>query len=134
MLIGLVKFIHLIFALSLLGSILYCLILVSSNKFIPAYLPRRDKINRTNKLAISFCVLAALTGTLLVYPKHYTFHTPWIEAAYLLVLALASTLSGLLFLTRNQKIRWLWQLTYVILITLLVFVIHDAVTKSTFLF
>jgi uncharacterized membrane protein SirB2 len=78
-----------------------------------------------------FSLFAILTGTLLVYPKHFTFHTPWIQAAYLLVTIFSL---GILTLQKKNKIPRLIKLfSYLILIVILIGVIHDAVTKSTFI-
>lgn len=78
-------------------------------------------------------LVALITGTLLVVPKHFTFHTPWIQAAYLLI-----TLFGLsifLLIKYGSRLKPILQkLIYMTLILALVCVIHDAVTKTTFLF
>lgn len=81
-------------------------------------------------------LFAGLTGTLLVPLRHYTFHTPWIQAAF--VLLSVFLLLVILFVPRknqSQKIpsRSRWLGLGVVLGMILVVIIHDAVTKTTFL-
>jgi hypothetical protein len=125
--INFIKFIHLIFALSLFGMTLYSFICVSKNKIATS--------SFIYKLILYISLLALLTGTLLVYPKHFTFHTPWIQAAYILVLCYACIV-GLCHRYQHSflfKYNGVLFFTYFLLIVLLVLVIHDAVTKTTFL-
>jgi hypothetical protein len=125
--INLIKFIHVIFALSLLGITMFCFAFISKNKTpVSPYI---------HQLILYISIIALITGTLLVYPKHFTFHTPWIQAAYILVICYASLIALFnryrhLFLFKNKTVLLL---TYFMLILLLVGVIHDAVTKTTFL-
>lgn len=120
MLILLIKFIHLVLALSLLGLMLYTMIIT----------PKRYAANSLiNKILLFFSLFAMLTGTLLIYPKHYTFHTPWIQAAYLLLLGF---IFGVVYLIYSKKKPNL--ILPLAMTTLLIFIIHDAVTKTTFLF
>lgn len=124
-LVYLLKFIHVLLALSLLGTAIYCIIAVGLKK----------KCNvRLNKTLLVLSFFALMTGSLLVIPKHYTFVTPWIQAAYVLVLSFGAIISTLLL----KKQSWLNHpacscLVYLMLTVLLVVIIHDAVTKSTFL-
>lgn len=76
-----------------------------------------------------------VTGTLLIYPKHFTFHTQWIQTAYVLVLLFTLVLGMLIMLAkRNEKqSRWLWFIAYLMMAVILVNLIHDAVTKTTLL-
>ena len=108
MIIHFLKFFHLLFALGLLSGVIYCC-----------------AVNKINKILLVLCFFAALTGTFLVYPKHFTFHTPWIQAAYLLTLIVGI---GIFFLmtTKNK-----WRFFYFLLIMLLIFITHDAVMKTT---
>ena len=134
MLTPLLKFFHLICVLSLLGSTAYCLFLIGSRKFSLANNTHlHEKIIRLNKILLGFGLLAMLTGTLLIYPKNFTFHTPWIQAAYLLV-----SLFGLgilmLFKLRKKQWRGVKLLICMAMITVLFALIHDAVTKTTFIF
>jgi hypothetical protein len=122
LLIALIKFIHILFTLSLLGSTLFCLASVGSPRFQFAYF---------HKTILWLALFTMITGTFLVIPKHFSFHTPWIQAAYILVVLFGS---GMMLLKRNIFTKiWVQRLIYVTLITILIFVIHDAVTKTTFL-
>lgn len=134
MLVNVLKFIHLLLTLSLLGSSLFCLILISFRKSAPAHPPQNDMINRVNRTMLWLLAFSLITGTLLVYPKHFTFHTPWIQAAYLLVFLVGLLVSGLIFLRKKNQWAWVSRGIYLILIVLLIGVIHDAVSKTTFLF
>jgi uncharacterized membrane protein YozB (DUF420 family) len=123
MLIDLIKFIHLLITLSLLGLTFHCV-------------TTKDTLNLKRINITLFClgVFAILTGTLLVYPKHFTFHTPWIQAAYVLVVSFCLCVGAMIFFpqksyTRKSFLRGV----YFILLMLLVVVIHDAVTKTTFI-
>lgn len=118
---SLLKFLHIVVALSLVGTVISCGVSAIRGKFP----------ERTRPL-VALCLCALASGSLLVIPKHYTFTTPWIMAAYLLVsFFILITVLGF-FLKKNQ--RFLTTAAYLILATLLVIIIHDAVTKSTFLF
>lgn len=121
--IHIIKFVHILFALSLLGLTAYCLMLANTK-----HQTRLIFFNK-NLLMISF--FALLTGSLLVYPKHYTFHTPWIQAAYLLIIIYGMVVGvSILFLKRTAQI-WVWRCVYGALIFILILIIHDAVTKHT---
>jgi len=91
------------------------------------------------------CLFAMITGTLLVIPKHFTFHTPWIQAAYLLLLCAGLGIFSLILLKKkrilkkgnepfSRKERAVWQFAYFVLAIVLIGIIHDAVTKTTFVF
>lgn len=124
MLIHFVKFFHLLFALGLLTIVMRSAILTGPNQSQT----RRDKV------MLGLALFALITGTLLVYPKHFTFHTPWIQAAYVLVILFCVAIVGLIYLKNKQTSRlWLVNLSYFVLAVLLMFVVHDAVTKTTFL-
>lgn len=114
-LIYLLKFFHVLFALSLLSLTTYTSL---SNQLM------QKKLNR-GLLWLSPCAL--LTGTLLVYPKHFTFHTPWIMAAYFLLFSFSAGIIVLNYVKNNDWRKFI----YFILIILLILVIHDAVTKLT---
>jgi hypothetical protein len=124
MLIEVLKFIHVLVALGLLSFTSYCLILLGSKQF--------DTLTLFNKLLLYLSPLAMLTGTLLVHPKHYTFHTPWIQAAYLLLILFMSCIMLLTF-KGKYKPAWLYQLIYFSLVLVLIVITHDAVRKATFL-
>ncbi|MHB1947493.1 MAG: hypothetical protein ACYCQI_05205 [Gammaproteobacteria bacterium] len=125
MLIHVLKFIHLLATLGLLGLAIACLSLVSSKKF--------DLITRLNKIMLALVLFAMLTGTFLVIPKHFTFHTPWIQAAYFFCVIFFLGVLILILTQKHCKQRWAWYLSYLLLIGILIGIVHDAVTKSTFL-
>jgi hypothetical protein len=105
-----VKFIHILCALGLLGGTTYRFMAITF---------------RLNKLFLLLAGLAILTGTLLIYPTHFTFHTPWIIAAYLL------TFFYILGVTLSLFLKTPSRLIYFFLMVTLILIIHDAVTKTT---
>jgi len=113
------KFIHVLFAMSLLGITVYRFALVGSTN--------HQKMILLNKMLILLTIFALVSGTFLVYPSGFTFQTPWIQAAYLLLFIFFLGV-GIL---ATFKSKWVQQFTYFILVALLVLAIHDAVTKST---
>ena len=125
--VSVIKFIHLLFVVSLTGATFYHVALVGWK--------RQDPIPAINLSLFLLSLGALTTGTLLVLPKHFTFHTPWIEAAYLLVLAYCLGLAGLILFRNNALVKKyrVMGLLYFTLIIVLVLVIHDAVTKTTFM-
>lgn len=134
MLIHFLKFIHLLLTLGLIGSALTCLALIGSKQFSSVHFDSQNTITRLNKMMLLLALLVMLTGTFLVHPKHFTFHTPWIQAAYVLVLIFSLAIASLILFKKNLKQKWLWRVTYLCLIIVLIGIIHDAVTKTTFLF
>lgn len=125
--INLIKFIHMLCTLSLLGGTLYC--------FVHTAKTRSLATSTMHRTILYIGTFALLTGTLLVYPKHFTFHTPWIQAAYILVVSYLSII-GLMSRYRGKlifKYHGIILTIYFSLIVLLVLVIHDAVTKTTIL-
>jgi hypothetical protein len=126
-LINLIKFFHLVFALSLLGSVIFCFGALYTRSTLTFF-------SRLNKSMLILAPLAMITGSLLVYPKHFTFHTPWIQAAYALVTVFCVSIFMLSFFKNIINKRWMLQMVYLGLIVILVLVVHDAVTKTTFLF
>lgn len=124
MIIYLLKFIHVIAALSILGLSIICFILID----------KKNLITFANKIILSFTVFAILTGTFLIYPKNFTFHTPWIQAAYLLTTIIACVMLWFIYFKNHLKDRWLGRIVYFVLILILIFVVHDAVTKTTFIY
>ncbi len=112
------KCLHLLFVLGLLGTVLYSLFLFVTSK---------GRIPSTPTPCIWALASGALiTGTLLVHPRHFTFHTPWIQAAFVL---LGIFFGGMLLLqtVKNKKaVATLW----IALLIILVFMTHDAVSKS----
>jgi uncharacterized membrane protein YozB (DUF420 family) len=131
LIVNFLKFIHLLLTLSLLGSVGYCLaLLISKNR-----IANRPLIYRLNKIILVLAFFAMLTGTFLVHPKHFTFHTPWIQAAYILIVCFSLGLFALMFLSKKQiRFSGIAIFFYLLLLLVLVFIVHDAVTKTTFLF
>lgn len=142
MLIALIKFIHLLCVLSSVG-------LVAAEIFPQR--ARRGISTQCHTMAQSytsavknyrpgvtyigaFIALAAITGCLLVYPKGYTFHTPWIEAALLLA---STVIVGLLVMhglqgpSQKKTYGLLRSLLSLFLLIILLVIIHDAVQKTT---
>ena len=132
MLIAVLKFIHLLLTLGLLGSAVCCLLLAGLQKF-SAYSIQTNLLTTLNRTMLWLLVFAAVTGTLLVYPKHFTFHTPWIQAAYLLVFLCGTLISLLLALREKRQWASFSPVSYLCLLVLLIMVVHDAVSKTTFL-
>jgi hypothetical protein len=123
--IHLIKFMHLLFALSLFATTFICLIYTFSPKF------SASKRLNAHKLLLVFSLLAMISGTLLVYPKNYTFQTTWIQAAYFLLLLIGFIISLLIFF--HKKPKRIWAVGYLIILLLLSLIIHDAVRKTTLL-
>jgi len=70
-----------------------------------------------------------ITGALLVHPQHFSFHTPWIQAAFLLSsLFMAGIILLMLFLPKK---RGGLTAAYLFLLSLIVLITHDAVNKMT---
>jgi len=111
-----IKFLHILAALSLLGVVFLCI--------------TAKKPPLTQKILFILAIVALVTGTALVYPKSFTFHTPWIMAAYLLL-----GIFGIfvLFLNKISNIKFA-KGVYIFLFFILILIIHDAISKSTVLF
>lgn len=125
MTIDLLKFLHLLFALGLLIALLYCVFFLSRKDYLTT---------RLHRPMVYLSVLAVLTGTLLVYPKQFTFHTPWIQAAYFFALLLWVGLAFISYFKRKNDVSVrVLRLIYASLLVILIIVTHDAVTKTTFL-
>jgi len=129
--IDLIKFLHLLFAIGLVGSIFFAFgmtnkITAPTNKNIN----NKIIINKLQKTFILIGILAAITGSLLIYPKNYSLHTHWIQAAYGL---LTSCMLLVIYYANKIKSRIHWLTFCSILLLLLIAIIHDAVMKQTFL-
>ena len=121
------KFIHVLFILGLLGTTLYIVYAIHQPLF---------PLRRFLLITLFLAIMSLITGTFLVIPRHFTFHTPWIQAAYLLLIVFFLGIAVLLFTARRPMHRlkiWIYRATGLILITILLFIIHDAVTKTTLL-
>ncbi len=133
--IQLIKCIHIVAVLGLFGTALFCLVQLGSRRFARGNARARERLGRANRYLLALALVALLSGTLLVHPKQYTLHTPWIQAAYLYLLILGVSI-GLMLKYRRQLAahRGLALLSYLALIAILVLFVYDAVTKTTFLF
>jgi hypothetical protein len=110
-----IKFIHLLFALGLIGLTSYCIF-------------SKDTFFRGNikKILLLMSIFALFTGALLVHQTPYNFHTPWIQAAFIL---LSIFMIGIVF-SFYKKIDH--PFFYSILLVLLILISQDAVRKMTF--
>jgi hypothetical protein len=134
LLIDIIKFIHLLCVLGLLGCILCCVRLVSRSRNVN-FTILKSTLNRFNLSVLALSVIAMMTGTLLVYPKHFSFHTPWIQAAYLCLMVFCAGI-GLLGIklrkiTMTLKSYSILNFSYLLFFMILLLIIHDAVTKTT---
>ena len=123
-----IKFLHLLCVLSLAGIIVYCLSVVSAKKFAINPAHQQIKIQHLNRYLLLLATGALATGTLLVYPKHFTYHTIWIQTAYALLALFVGVLLVMLGM-RQGFTRGGWRVIYVLLALILITAIHDAVTK-----
>ncbi|MDX1901022.1 MAG: hypothetical protein SFW66_03330 [Gammaproteobacteria bacterium] len=126
LLIHLIKFIHVLFAIGLLGTVIYCFGM--TRKITVPSEQKNASLSRLKKSMLIASFFAALTGTALIYPKHYTFHTHWIQAA----IGLLASFSIAILCLHKLKSRWQWLALCTILTLILVAIIHDAVMKQTF--
>ena len=124
MLTHFIKFLHVFIALGLLGLTFLCFALNGPQNL--------TKEVRFNKILLILAPFALITGTLLVYPKQYTFHTHWILAAYALLGIFCSLVIFALLLQKKFTSQWLWKTLYFILLGILILIVHDAVTKTSF--
>ncbi len=122
------KFLHVILAMMLLGIVLLnCL----------------SRMKNSRRVFLQIGLLAGITGTLLIYPRHFTLHTPWIQAAFLLLglflvlvffFAPKSQIAVFESTSNHPKAAsgWLWYALTPILALILMIIIHDAVMKTAF--
>lgn len=137
------KWLHLCLVLLLLGGLVasYSLTCVLSRGVSAAAIavvqPLLKSLQWITWLAV---IVLAATGSALVYPKGYTWSTPWIEAAYLF-LALAVVGLWAVFRLKRAVLSassrpWQW-LSYhalnAVLLVILVVIAYEAVSKTTFL-
>lgn len=133
---GLIKAIHLIIVMLLMGGM--ASMMAFNLKAPQGWHKVRYSVLRA---LLWLLLLTAITGTLLVHPRHFTFHTHWIIAAYILVILCG----GLLQYPYHQQRKltqgalvcsassiWLERIVLFISTLGLVMVIHDAVIKQTF--
>lgn len=126
-LIQIIKCIHVLTAAGLLGTLIFCIIPEKNTE------PHNIDLNFTTKYRlVSATMFAAVTGMLLVYPRHFTLHTAWIQAA-IGGSCMTVILLLLFFPKRSSDTPLRRQLLCLMLIGLLTVIVHDAVTKHTFL-
>lgn len=119
LLISLIKFLHLLIALSIFGLMVFYL-------YKPSFI---TKPTLFVKIILLLSVLALITGTFLVPLKEFTFKMPWIQTAYFLsFFFILCTLS--LLITKKKFLRFVILLFSLILLLSL---IHDAVFKKNIL-
>ncbi len=129
MVISFIKFIHIMASMSLLGCTFFCFA-----RSVPkaSFDTAQQTMRLIHKFLLLMVILAIMTGTFLVYPKNFTFHTPWIQAAYVLAL-IYLMLILLIIRTKSTLTTHGFRFIYGVLVLILVFITHDAITKTTFL-
>lgn len=97
-------------------------------------------------ILLIFIFLIFITGTLLVKDEHLAFFTPWIQSAYLLLtLTFVSCTIIYWIKTYNYKQlsidtnysfkgKFVYHFFNIAIFVFIVFIVHDAVTKQTYLF
>jgi hypothetical protein len=136
MLIELLKFIHVSFALILIAAIIYSIVLTCSKKFTRAPTRHQQTLLRIRRLMLMIVLMAVVTGSLLIYPKNFSLHTPWIIAAYLSALLFSTGLAAMTWMKKkfSNSRRWAWLTLYIFLSFALLTLVHGAVTKQAFYF
>lgn len=126
MLINILKFIHLLFALTLFGMVLF-------NFAYSLRSTSQTAIIKSEYLSLFAIIAMFITGGLLVFPKGYTFATPWINVAFsfLTLVALQIGLAIYIKYKKYNSLRKLLNINYATMIVILVCIIHDAVCKHT---
>lgn len=137
LLIYILKFFHILCVLGLLGFIMHPIISITTKNSTGITRHTPLKINSLHKYILWLSLLVMLTGTFLVYPKHFTFHTPWVQAAYLLLILFCLGILLLQNQTKNtphisEDKRFVLLCSYIFLLIVLTCITHDAVTKTTF--
>ena len=90
-------------------------------------------LKRFNKFLLLLAPMAMLTGSLLVYPKHFTFHTPWIQAALLCSSLFMMIVLFLIIFQNKIRSKFAISMIYVLLFAILLIIAYDTVTKNTFI-
>ena len=125
MLIEVLKFLHILCALTLFGIILF-------NLAHQLTVKKNTLSISTDYLSLLIIVLLFGTASFLVIPKGYTFATPWINMAFtLLTLITLQVCLSLYVKIKKPHLRNMLTLNYGIIIIMLIMIIHDAVTKHT---
>lgn len=140
LLINIDKALHILCVLALVGLMLMsqASILYSQLKHQPEFLIQDlNWAIRLDEWLLFLIPLLYLSGALLVIPKGYQFTTPWIDAAFIFLaiiffLILLSRYLKCLALASRRSLLCL-HLVYVAIWLICSFIIHDAVTKQTWL-
>lgn len=140
------KFIHVLLGITLLGSLTIFYI------FINSAIRQHDNVALKyttqfslymDLLIVLIFVVLFLTGTFLVYQKYFSFSIPWIRAAYfLLALTVICWMTSFIIRFNNYKklcnnnfeqfqYKRLFHSCHWLIILFIIFIVHDAVTKST---
>ncbi len=138
------KAFHVLIGVSLLG-------LLAAEYFYLLLASRDEKLLRKTlrfSLAIDAVILLIIivlffSGYFLMGHYHFTTHTPWIRAAFILLfltmLCWLFTVVVKMLNYRNAdnqptfRFHWLFHACYIMMFILIILIIHDAVMKSTFL-
>lgn len=125
MLIDILKFLHILCALTLFGLVLFNLIslLITPKKMLSIH---------TDYFSVIVMIILFVTASFLVIPKGYTFATPWINIAFtfLTLIMIQMCLSIYLKIKKNH-LKKLLTLNYGVMVIILMMIIHDAVSKHT---
>ena len=122
--ISILKFIHVLCVMGLLSLSAYCVVMK------PSFM----KIHRVPLYLLGMALFALITGTLLVHPKQFTFHTPWIQTALVSTILLCTTMIVFtVFFARTWKSFGI-KVFYLVLLITFIAIAHDAINKTSFLF
>ena len=109
---------HLLAAMVLMGAV--------GMRLLWAYLPKQAPPSQNPKLISYLLLLQMLIGGYLVHTRHHSFHTPWIQGAYILV---GLTLAMNVYITRHPNSRAKSLLNGLMLL-LLALTAYEAITRS----
>lgn len=141
------KGLHVLFGSSVLGAVcifyVYILAAVRMRSFV--FLKQVIRYSFWADFIALFVFFGAfLSGTWLVYLKHYHFSTDWIRAAYLLLVLISICWCLSIWVKcKNYRalrqgayeafqLQWVFHLAHFLIFVFFVLIIHDAVTKSIF--
>lgn len=146
--IAITKFFHVMLGVALFGVIIsfyfYIINTIRHNRVVSLQYTIQFSLYADIVLFFIF-VTMFITGTLLVNQNHFLFSTPWIRSAYILLgLTLMAWIGSSLIRFINYKAiqanhtitfryKKLYHGLHWIMVIFIIFIIHDAVTKTTFL-
>jgi uncharacterized membrane protein len=141
------KLLHLLNGTLLLGTLIssYLVVLYAGRQQSACLFTSLIRSTFIFDIVVLLTLLAQLlTGSLLVHPRHYDFNTPWITAAYILLTVVVSLWILTIFTRINHYRRVAHNnfvstpkrlhIYYALILIAVILIIHDAVTKYTFLF